>query len=149
MKKAGIVLCLVMMLTGLAGWSQENDVFKWKASSKRISSNQYELVFTSGGAAGWQLYAPQVLLDVPTSVINFSDTGIRTLGPLKDSGNLSKLQSPIFETEVSLYEGPVVWKQLVTISGTVPETLQDTLTFSYGKGEEYYQGAFVFSAKLE
>ncbi|MGZ5285704.1 MAG: protein-disulfide reductase DsbD family protein, partial [Flavisolibacter sp.] len=149
MKKAGIVLCLVMMLTGLAGWSQENDVFKWKASSKRISSNQYELVFTSGGAAGWQLYAPQVLLDVPTSVINFSDTGIRTLGLLKDSGNLSRLQSPIFETEVSLYEGPVVWKQLVTISGTVPETLQDTLTFSYGKGEEYYQGAFVFSAKLE
>lgn len=136
-------------MAGLDAAAQENDVFKWKATGNRVAPNQYELVFTSEGAAGWQLYAPQVLLDVPTTVIDFSDSAIQTSGPVKDSGKLIKIQSPIFGQEVAMYEGPVVWKQLVTIKGTIPETLQDTLSFSYGKGEEYYQGMFVFTASLE
>ncbi len=136
-------------MAGLDAAAQEKDVFKWKATGNRIAPNQYELVFTSEGAEGWQLYAPQVLLDVPTTVIDFSDSAIQTSGPVRDSGKLIKIQSPIFGQEVAMYEGPVVWKQLVTINGTIPETLQDTLSFSYGKGEEYYQGMFVFTASLE
>ncbi|HEY0356374.1 MAG TPA: cytochrome c biogenesis protein CcdA, partial [Flavisolibacter sp.] len=110
---------------------------------------QYELIFTTPGAEGWQLYAPQVLIDVPSTELSFSDTAIRQSGTLRDSGELRTIQSPIFGTSIHVYEGPVSWKQVITISGNIPETLQDTLLFSYGKGEEFYQGAFVFSAKLE
>jgi thiol:disulfide interchange protein len=151
MKKTGFVFLMALfLLSGLHVSAQDStQVFQWKVTTKRIAPNQYELSFSSEGAKGWQLYAPQVISEVSTAELNFTDSIVQMAGPLRDSGQLQKIQSPVFGSEVLLYEGPVVWKQLVTINGKIPELLQDTLLYSYGKGEEFYQGSYVFSAKLE
>src|SRR5689334_1677883 len=50
----------------------QDSIYHWKVSSKKIGSNQYEIIFSTEGNSGWQLYAPnQSFSDVPTTEIQF------------------------------------------------------------------------------
>jgi thiol:disulfide interchange protein DsbD len=148
MKIVHKILLGVFLLTGNLLLAQEPaPVYQWDVTSKKIGSNQYELIFSTKGASGWQLFAPQLLGDVATTELTFTDSTVQLNGGLKDSG--AAKTATLFETNVKLYEGAVTLKQLITIAGTIPETLQDTLNYSYGKGDEFYQEAFTFSVKLE
>ncbi len=96
------------------------------------------------------MYAPQTVSDVPTTELQFSDSSIQATNALKDSGTAKTEQSALFDAPVKLYEGPTTWKEVVTISGTVPANLQGTLLYTYGKGEEFYPStSFGFSVPLE
>ena len=126
-------------------------VFKWEVKSKKITDKEYELLFFTNGATGWQLYAPnQSLSDVPTTEFIFPDSTIKTVGAANDSGDVKRFQSPIFNVPVKIYEGSTSWKQLIKISGAVPANLQGALSFSYGRQDEYYPATlFYFSVSLE
>ena len=141
---------LLISFTGL--WAQDTaSLFKWEVKSKKIADREYELLFSTEGIAGWQLYAPnQSLSDVPTTEFIFPDSTIETLGAAKDSGALKNFQSSIFNVPVKVYEGSTSWKQMIKISGVVPATLQGTLSFTYGRKDEFYPAAiFNFSVSLE
>jgi thiol:disulfide interchange protein DsbD len=134
-------------------WIQAQDTaqpFKWTVTSKKLTSNQFELIFSTTGSPSWQLYAPnQTFSDVPTTELKL-DSAFQTKGSLKDSGRVKTEHSVIFDAPVKLYESPTTWKEVVTIAGTVPATLQGTLLYTYGKGEEFYPStAFSFSVPLE
>jgi thiol:disulfide interchange protein DsbD len=148
MKKIGFVFSIVFMLLSNLVQAQDS-VYQWNVTSKRIAANRYELIFTTQGAHGWQLYAPQVVSEVPTTVLDFSDSIIQKQGELEDSGAVQQIHSAVFDAEISIYEGPVNLKQTITINGTVPESIADTLLYSYGKGDEFYQASYIFSARLE
>ena len=140
----------MLMATGL--WAQDsNTVFAWQVSSKKISLNQYEIIFSTQGNKGWQLYAPnQSFSDVPTTELQFSDSAIQASKTLKDSGDIKTEQSPLFGVPVKIYEGPTTWKETITIQGTIPANLQGSLLYTYGKGEEFYPSTpFNFSVALE
>ena len=124
----------LILLVSIAVQAQDSvSVYKWKVTSRKTGDKQYELVFSAAGAKGWQLYAPnQVLSDVPTTEYHFNDSAINAKGTTIDSGSVTTLQSPIFNVPVKVYEGPTTWKQQITITGTVPEKLQGTLTYTYG-----------------
>lgn len=147
------VLALGILFSfGLTAFGQDNAVIQWQVSSKKISDKEYELQFATNGAKGWQLYAPnQVLSEVATTELNFSDSTIQTIGVFKDSGTVKTEASTIFEgTQVRLYEGPAVWKQVVRINGDVPATLQGVLSYTYGRSDEFYPAtAYEFSVPLE
>ena len=143
-------LILSLFLTSLSVWAQDNTAFKWDVSSKKIGEKEYELQFSTNGANGWQLYAPnQVLSDVPVAELQFADSSIKSRAEFKDSGSVQSIQSAIFEMPVKVYEQPVTWKKTITISGTVPATLQGTLAYSYGRNDEFYPASFEFSVPLE
>ena len=126
-------------------------VFKWEIKSKKITDKEYELLFSTSGAAGWQLYAPnQSLSDVPTTEFSFADSAIQVSGLTKDSGTVNSIQSSIFNVPVKIYEGPTSWKQLIKISGVVPANLQGTFLYTYGRNDEFYPAtALPFSVSLE
>src|SRR5215217_4189206 len=70
--------------------------FQWNVTSKKISSNQYEVIFSSQGNKAWQLYAPnQVLGDVPTTELQFADSAIKSSKSIKASGVLKREISTI------------------------------------------------------
>lgn len=145
---------LFLVLSFSCFFSQAQDTtppFQWKVSSRKLSSNQYELIFSTQGNKAWQLYAPsQTFSEVPTTELQFADSAIQTSKSFKDSGVVKTEQSSIFETAVKLYEGPTTWKETITIPGTVPANLQGTLLYTYGKGEEFYPSTpFHFSVSLE
>jgi thiol:disulfide interchange protein len=146
-------LALGILLTiNLQAFSQDSSAIQWQVTSKKISDKEYELQFTTRGSKGWQLYAPnQVLSEVATTELQFSDSSIQANGAFKDSGALKTEQSTIFEgTQVKLYEGPTAWKQRVRIMGDVPATLQGVLSYTYGRSDEFYPATpYAFAVPLE
>jgi thiol:disulfide interchange protein DsbD len=144
-----LLFFFVVPITLLA--QDSSAVFKWKVSSKKIADRTFELQFLTGGAQGWQLYAPnQLLSDVPTTEFVFEDSSIALAGMAKDSGSVKTIQSSIFNVPVKIYEGPASWKQVIKISGAVPANLQGTLSYTYGRSDEFYPATvYYFSVPLE
>jgi len=114
-------------------------VYRWKVSSKKIAEGKYELQFSTNGAAGWQLYAPnQEPGGVKTVELHFPDSSISIESSFIESGESKTISSPVFEnTDVKIYEGPAEWKTIINIKGTVPGLLQGKLTYFYGKNDEF------------
>ena len=141
---------LLVFFTGILAQDTAS-VFKWEIKSKKISETEYELLFSTSGAIGWQLYAPnQLLSDVPTTEFVFPDSSIVVSRAAKDSGAIKSIQSSIFNLPVKIYEGSTSWKQLIKFSGIVPANLQGTLSYTYGRNDEFYPATpFNFSVSLE
>ena len=151
-KNFGTGICLlILILSGNTAFSQDTTAFKWNVSSKRINTDEYELIFSTNGNAHWQLYAPnQKPGDVATTEIQFNDSIFHLEQQFKDSGTLKTIQSTVFNMPVTVSENKVVWKVRVKIEGQVPAILQGTLLYSYGKGDEYYPSTtYSFSVPLE
>ena len=124
----------------------------WNVHSKKIGDGKYELIFSLPSTNGWQLYAPnQVLFETPTTVLQLADSSIK-----QDSGFLlpnppSKISSPLFDgAMVEIFEGNTSWKKAVQFAGSVPEKLQGTLYYTYGKNDEFYPSTSLpFTVSLE
>jgi thiol:disulfide interchange protein DsbD len=140
----------ILLFTHLTAISQDNTVYDWNVTSKKIGDKEYELLFSTSGAKGWQLYAPnQVLSEVATTSIQLPDSNMQVTGGFKDSGVVKAEQSVIFEESIKLYEGPTTWKQVIRINGDAPATLQGVLSYSYGRNDEFYQASDSFNVPLE
>ena len=144
---------MVLIFFALPVFSQDSVNYRWQANSKRISDKKYELTFTTRGANGWQLYAPnQILNDVHTAEIVYPDSSIHNEGVFNDSGILKEIQSQIFEnTLIKFYEGITTWRALIKFDSAVPAQLQGVLKYSYGKDNEFkfYTSYFTFNVMLE
>ncbi|MCW3117232.1 MAG: cytochrome biosis protein, partial [Chitinophagaceae bacterium] len=126
--------------------------YQWKAVSKKTGPGKYELTFTTSGAKGWQLYAPnQSLSEVKVAELVFSDSSITQEGPFSEMGTSKTINSIIFEnTPVKIYEGVSEWKVNIHLKGEVPAQLNATLNYTYGRNDEFYPStAFVFAVALE
>lgn len=125
--------------------------YQWKVTSKKVSDHQYELQFSTTGANGWQLYAPnQLLSDIPTTELQFLDSSIQKEKTFTDSGTIKSIASTIFETQVKIHQGPATWKKLITIDGDIPASLQGELLYTYGRADELYPATpYTFSVPLE
>jgi thiol:disulfide interchange protein len=142
----------LLLLASIAIQAQDSaSIYNWKVTSRKTGDKQYELIFSTSGVKGWQLYAPnQLLSEVPTTEYHFNDSAIKLADETIDSGSAKTLQSPIFNVPIKVYEGTVTWKQQITINGTVPEKLPGTLTYTYGHNDEFYPATpFDFSVSLE
>ncbi len=87
-----VVITFLLFYTTAFTQNDSGSVFKWDVTSTKISDNQYELKFSTSGAKGWQLYAPnQFLSDIATTELFFTDSAIQLTGSLSDTGNLKTL----------------------------------------------------------
>jgi thiol:disulfide interchange protein DsbD len=134
-----------------AAYEDSLTIFRWKVTSKKIADKKYELLFSTKGAKGWQLYAPnQVIGGVKTVDLTFADSSIIIEKPFSDIGALKTFISPIFDTTVKVYETETGWNLPITIAGPVPAHLLGKLTYFYGKNDEYSSDLpLSFSVPLE
>lgn len=145
-----LLLLLVSFLSPVL--SQEPvAVYKWEVSSKKISDGVYELIFKTNGAANWQLYSPNQEIDgIKMAELVFADSSVVIDGRFAEEGTVSKINSPVFSREVTVYEKAAVWKVVIKINGKVPAQLQGTLNSFYGKGDAFNNDVpFTFNVKLE
>lgn len=149
--RIGWIFTLFLFSLSVCAQDAGQTPFSWKAESRKLAEGRYELRFTTSGNPNWQLYAPQVLNEVATAELQFADSAISASGSITDSGRAVAQNSALFEgTTVRLHPGATTWKTEIAIAGTVPTTLQGTLLYTYGKGDEFYPGtAFDFSVALE
>jgi thiol:disulfide interchange protein len=112
----------------------------WKVESKKIAEGKYEISFSATANNGWQLYAPnQVLLEVKTTDLKFSDSAIVQDTSFIIISTPKKITSSIFEGEsINVFESNAEWKAVITINGTVPAKLPGTIFYTYGKNDEFY-----------
>ena len=107
-------LFIFFILAGVLTHAQDSiQPFKWTVSSKKISANQYQLIFSTTGNKGWDLKAPdQLLSEVPTTEMQLSDSSIIITFGYADSVSFKKSHSALFDTVVKTFEGPATWKKL-------------------------------------
>ena len=142
---------LFLIFCSVSLFSQEPVNYSWDISSKKISENKYELIFSTTGVTGWQLYSPaQTIPELTTTELKFGDSAISLVQGFAEIGPPKEVKSQAWDNEtVKIYEGNTEWKAAISISGTVPAKLQGELTYSYGRGNEFYTGVFPFNVPLE
>lgn len=144
-----ILLFTLLVQTNLSAQAPDTLV-SWKVESKKTGEGKFELTFTTSGSAGWQLFSPdQVISDIKMAELAFSDSSIQLEGMIEPLNPPQTINSPIFG-QVKVQEGPAEWKATVNIPGSIPATLQGSLQFYYGKGEEFVTARpFAFQVALE
>jgi thiol:disulfide interchange protein DsbD len=143
---------VLFLLLGLFSFAQDSaQIFKWNVSSKKIAEHIYELIFSTQGNAEWSLYAPNQDLSGVTSVsLTLNDSAFHLVDQFKQTGTVKQQSSKIFTgINEKIYNGPTTWTQQVKIDGVIPGSIQGSLIYNYVKGDEFYQGEFPFTVKLE
>jgi len=148
-----VLIYSTFLFLSVTGFTQDtSSVYSWKTSSKKIEEGKYELQFSTNGVSGWQLYAPnQEPGGVKTVEITFPDSSVSLEGIVTDNGESKIFNSTIFDnSKVKVFEGKTDWKAIINIKGTVPAQLQGTLSYFYGKNDEFNSDLpFVFNIALE
>lgn len=134
-----LVFNVFLSLSVTAFAQDSTSVYSWKTSSKKTGEGKYELVFSTTGAKGWQLYAPnQEPGGVKSVELIFPDSSISIEGPFSETGESKTFTSKIFDnTAVKVYEGQTQWEAVINIKGPVPAQLQGTLSYFYGKDDVF------------
>src|SRR5437762_6868657 len=106
-------------------YSQDSASYNWTVSSKKTGDGQYELIFSTNGVKGWQLYSPsQPISDITTVELKFGDSAISQKNGFTEKGISREIRSPLSENaKVKVYDQATEWKKMITISGTVPAQL--------------------------
>ncbi len=144
-------LLTLFILIPLFSISQNMD-YGWKVSSRKIEEGKFELIFSTKGVSGFQLYAPnQIIEDVRMAELVFSDSSILILDNFIESGEKETIQNKIFiGKSIEVYEQLTSWKIAIQIKGVIPENVQGVLNYYYGNQEEFNLGTpFSFSVPLE
>ena len=144
-------LSLFLAVTYNRAHAQDSAAFKWDISSKKIGEGKYELIFSTDGIPGWQLYSPiQTIPDLNTTELKFGDSAINLEGEFAESGLIKEMVSPVFSNaKMRVYEGAAEWKRIIHVTGIVPAELQGEFQYSYGKGDEFYSNPYKFRVSLE
>ncbi len=147
-------LLLSFLLMQLVAFSQDSTtapVFKWTVKTNKLSDNKYELIFSSPGAAGTQLYAPSQDLDgTPSAELIFIDSSI-TIESFTATGNTTNITSTIFTNkQLTITEGNAEWKAVLQFKNSVPARLLGKLAVFFNRGDEFSPDLpFDFNATLE
>jgi thiol:disulfide interchange protein DsbD len=155
MKRKFLPALLIIISVGFFNQTSAQDSiakFLWTASSKKIADKKYELIFSTNGAAGWQLYAPNQMPGGVKSVdLIIKDSSITFDNQFTESGESKIFVSPVFEKEkVKVYEGKTEWKAIILFQNQVPAQLQGSLNYFYGKNDEFLADfPFEFNVQLE
>ncbi len=90
----------------------------FQVSYKRVSPTEVDVIFTGKAAPGWHIYGTNIPDGGPTPATFNIDSakGARLKGALKGGPGLKTSNDPIFEMEVSFYEGTATFTQRVEIT---------------------------------
>jgi thiol:disulfide interchange protein DsbD len=143
--------CCLLIFISIASFSQDSAVYKWNYKSQKTGEGKYELIFSTNGITGWQLYAPdQELGGVKTVELKFSDSSIIIEKGFSTTGESKSFASTFFEnTTVKVYEGLTEWRIPISINGKVPAKLQGKLSYFYGNNEAYNPESIDFNVEME
>ena len=142
---------LLALFCVFSGYSQDSASIVLSAHTTRLSAGKYEIHFSIQNPKAWQIYAPgQDVSGTPSASIDFSDSATSVSGKFTAAGPGSTIHPKIFDNAAfSVLTGNAEIVAPVTIAGTVPAHLLGTLNFAYGRGDEFYTGAYPFTVDLE
>ena len=105
---------VMLAIAAVAAFAQVD----FSVSYKRVSPTEIDVVFTGKAAPGWHVYGTNIPDGGPTPASFNIDSakGARLKGALKGGPGIKSSMDPIFEMEVSYYEGTAVFTQRVELT---------------------------------
>ena len=151
MRKIHLCCLALILLFCSSVFAQDPAKYQWEISSKKIADKKYELIFSTAGSPGWQLYAPnQEPGGVKAVDLIIKDSSIIIEKNFAESGESKTFNSSIFDNaSVKVYEGRAEWKATIHFTDQVPAQLQGSVNYFYGKNDEFYPEALNFNVQLE
>ncbi len=149
-----ITAVFFLLLFPAAGFSQEVSsiaAYQWKVSSHKLVEGKYEIIFSTPGSKGTQLYAPsQDLEGTPSAELSFSDSTI-AVESFTETGKMQQVNIAAFGNKpFFVSEGPAEWKAVIHFKNSIPAILLGKLSIFFNKGEEFLPDLpFSFDVSLE
>ncbi|MEQ1798578.1 MAG: cytochrome c biogenesis protein CcdA [Lacibacter sp.] len=146
------LLVIVGLGVSVSSVAQDSSLVQWKVSSKKISSNTYELQFSGKIKSGKFLYLFSKDAEGLDSItVNFTDSAIVKDGSMQVKMGSKSFTDPTFENiSVLIADDEVTLVQLIQINGTVPAKLKGTIVFATGAKEEFLPAQeAAFDVELE
>ncbi len=105
---------VILAIAAIAAFAQVD----FSVTYKRVSPTEIDVVFTGKAAPGWHVYGTNIPDGGPTPATFSIDSakGARLKGGLKGGPGLKSSIDPIFEMEVSYYEGTAIFTQRVELT---------------------------------
>ncbi len=146
------LLVIVGLGVSVSSVAQDSSLVHWKVSSKKISSNTYELQFSGKIKKGKFLYLFSKDAEGLDSItVNFTDSAIVKDGSMQVKIGSRSFTDPTFENKsVLIADDEVTLIQQMQINGTVPAKLKGTIVFATGAKEEFLPAQeAAFDVELE
>jgi thiol:disulfide interchange protein DsbD len=143
-----IAILSCLMLTSAA---QDSAAISWQVKSEKLGQGEFKLTFAASIQNDWQLYAPgQDILGMASSSLGL-DSSIAIKQPLQGTDPGKFVTSAILDgNSFRIFEKQATWTAVIAIAGEVPAKLLGNITYTYGKGEEFYPSEnFRFEVALE
>lgn len=146
------ILLLPLLFTFSLSAQDSTVQYNWEVSSTKTGEGTYDLHFRTSGVEGWQLYSPNQEMDLETTELSFSDPSISIEGKWREDGGAKDTPSEIFEgSKIKIFEGETSWTISIRFANkdSVPAKLQGQMTYSFGRGLEFYTAPFEFTVEME
>ncbi len=147
-----LLFLVLLFCVSLPSIAQDSAAFNWIVTSKKIAEKEYEIHFKTSVGNGWQLYAPhQIISEVPATELVFADSNILVITPFKSIGESKKINNPLFNNSTfEIYDKESEFIFRIKVNGKIPGSLIGTMSYTYGKADEYYPlNEFRFAVPLE
>lgn len=114
-----LVIVLLFLVNGISH-GQIFDPVHWSQSYKKLSGQEYELIFKAKIDKGWTIYSQELIGDgpIPTSFEYTTGPHFSRIGKTREEGERHAGYDKIFEMEVVKYTTEVTFKQKVKVTDT-------------------------------
>ncbi|MBP7557227.1 MAG: thioredoxin family protein [Chitinophagaceae bacterium] len=146
-----VVICVLAIgLTSVNAQDSTGALSGWVVKAQKTGEGKYELQFSLPATQGWQLYAPvQPVPDLNTTELQLEDSSVQVQLPFINQGQPHTLNSDLFGSQVTVYDKEASWKVNIGFRNTVPQRLKGSMSYSYGKKDEFYTARLPFTVELE
>jgi len=151
MRTFSLLLFFIYCFVSTSVSAQNSVAIKWKLSTKKNQTNEYELTATATVPVGKFIYlsAPsETGIESPNT--SFSYNSIKAASISTEKG-IRTYKDALFDgVEVQIAEKEIVLKQIIRINGTIPAVLRGKLTYTVGGDNEFFPGeTYEFELPLE
>jgi hypothetical protein len=130
MKK--VFFFFALLLNMAFAMAQVPSPINWTFSSKKISTNLYELQMTATIQNGWHLYAqaqPKDAIAIPTTFQFTNNPLVQLDGTVKEVGKLEKFTDKELGVSANQYSKQVVFTQKVKLKGKAKSNVGGNVTY--------------------
>ena len=104
------------MFVGLGLSAQIFEPVSWEFSQKKISDNEYELVFKATIDHKWHLYSQDIPMAPPATTFSFQENdNYELVGGVTEESKVHEEYDPNFEMVLKFYSDEAIFKQIVKV----------------------------------
>jgi len=151
MRTLSTVFFISLFFLSFSSVAQDVAPVNWQLNIKKIRANEFELNGSAKVPEGKFIYfAAPAETGIESMTTAFTDSSI-IASAYSAEKELRNYKDPLFDgAEVQIAEKEIVFKQIISINGTIPAVLRGKLIYTVGGNNEFFPGeAHEFELPLE